>query len=307
MQLQKDQQQKQQQEHQQQYEKQQKLVRYNTVKVEKLVPKPYPVHIKEIVEKIVERPVPVDRIVEKPVNVPYPVREVVEKIVDRPYPVEKIVDRPVHIPYPVQVDHFIDRPYAVRVPVAVAVPVPVHQYIDRPYPVEKIVEKPIHVPYPVDKVVEKIVEKHIPVEVERIVEVEKPAPPKKPAAKKATVKTQSYPISPSEAAVDAHKNKSKLNLEDFLELVPPPVDEGDHDAYRTIPDDIEFILLDDYNRPIPFDNNQGYPWNKPEKRATSQKNHNIKRSPEFRRNLRVEYGFRPPLIPSVEIGEKGLL
>ncbi|XP_055855748.1 uncharacterized protein LOC129918992 [Episyrphus balteatus] len=294
--------QQQQQQHQQQQEQQKKeqeqkkLIKYNTVKVEKIVPKPYPVPVKEIVEKIVERPVHVEHIVEKPVNVPYPVREVVEKIVDRPYPVEKIIDRPVHIPYPVQVDHFIDRPYAVRVPVPVAVPVPVHQYIDRPYPVEKIIEKPIHVPYPVDKIVEKIVEKHIPVEVERI--VEKPAPTKKPVPKK--------PLPVVHTVSPAKNTKHKINPEELLELVPPPVDQAVHDGYKTLPDDIEFILIDDYNGPVPSHDNQGYQWNKPEKRATAG-NHNIKRSPEFRRNLRVEYGFRPPLIPSVEIGEKGLI
>lgn len=35
-------------------------------------------------------------------------------------------------------------------------------------------------------------------------------------------------------------------------------------------------------------------------------NHHKKRSPDFGRNLRVEYGFKPPLIPSLEIDDKGL-
>lgn len=35
-------------------------------------------------------------------------------------------------------------------------------------------------------------------------------------------------------------------------------------------------------------------------------NHHKKRSPDFGRTLRVEYGFKPPLIPSLEIDDKGL-
>lgn len=83
--------------------------------VEKIVDRPY--QVEKIIEKTVE--VPVERIVEKLVDVP--VHVPVEKIVDRPYPVEKIVekfvDRPV--PYEVQVPVAVHIPYAVHVPVHV--------------------------------------------------------------------------------------------------------------------------------------------------------------------------------------------
>jgi len=169
--------------------------------------------VERIVEKIIDRPVPVpvDRIVEKPV----------EKIVyvDKPYPIEKIIDRPVEKivyvdkPVPVYKDKIIekivDRP--VEKVVYVNRPVPVEKliYVDKPYPVEKIIEKEdtrrineltdelnrlsnllrqrdnevahhkegheqakkaLANVKPVEKIVEKIVDRPVPVPYERIVE-----------------------------------------------------------------------------------------------------------------------------------------
>jgi len=86
-----------------------------------------------VVEKEVIREVPVEKIVEKRVEVP--VEKIVEKEVIKEVPVEKIVEKIVEVP------------------------------------VEKIVEKRVEVP--VEKIVEKEVIKEVPVEVEKIVEVEK--------------------------------------------------------------------------------------------------------------------------------------
>lgn len=120
------------------------------------------VPVTKYVEKIVDRPVHVDRVVEKQVPVPYPVE--VNKFIDRPYPVEKIVDRPVEVervvekqvPVPYPVERIVDRPVEVErivekeVQVAIPYPVEVNKYIDRPYPVEKIVETPVAVEVPVE-------------------------------------------------------------------------------------------------------------------------------------------------------------
>lgn len=160
----------------------QQIIVEKPVLIDRVVEKP----VQVTVEKIVNRPYPVDRIVEK--QVPYPVEKVVErlvpqpyevekqvpvtveKFVDRPYPVDRIVEKPV--PYPVEkiVERLVPQPYEVEKPVQVTV----EKIVDRPYPVERIVEKPV--PYPVEKVVERLVpqpyavEKQVPVTVEKIID-----------------------------------------------------------------------------------------------------------------------------------------
>lgn len=96
--------------------------------VEKHVPilQPYPIHIK------VPHPYPVEKIIEKP----YPVETIVEKPVHIHVPVEKIVEKkvPVPQPYPVEVEKIIEK----KVPY----PIEVTKYVDKPYPVEKIIRIP---------------------------------------------------------------------------------------------------------------------------------------------------------------------
>lgn len=119
------------------------------VEVEKIVEKPvlypYPVEV----QKIIDRPYPVEKIVEKPIHIPYPV----EKYIDRPVHVEKIIEKkievpidriiekiinvPVHIPY----EKIIDRPYPVEKIV--------EKIVDRPIAVQVQVPVPVHVPYAV--------------------------------------------------------------------------------------------------------------------------------------------------------------
>lgn len=60
------------------------------------------------IEKIVDRPVEVEKIVEKIVDRPIYIKsppETVEKIIDRPVPVEKYIDRPYPVPYAVAVPY----------------------------------------------------------------------------------------------------------------------------------------------------------------------------------------------------------
>ncbi|XP_030246522.1 uncharacterized protein LOC115565471 [Drosophila navojoa] len=122
---------------------------HNHIKeVIKTVPKPYPV------EKIVH--IPMEKIVEKIVQVPKIVNVTVEKIIH--VPVEKIIEKIIRVPKPV--------------------------HIPKPYVVEKITEKIVHVPkpYPVLKTVPYPVEIKVPVTVEKkipvpyTVEVERKVP-----------------------------------------------------------------------------------------------------------------------------------
>nr|XP_033332641.1 uncharacterized protein LOC117224080 [Megalopta genalis] len=107
-------------------------------------PQPYPVE--KVIEKQITIPqpfpvhVPVDRIVEKQIRIPYPVH--VEKVIEKKVP---IAIQRVLIPFPI---HFrVPQPVPIPVEKVVEKPVPV------PVPVEKVVEKPVvHVarPYPIE-------------------------------------------------------------------------------------------------------------------------------------------------------------
>jgi hypothetical protein len=59
--------------------------------VERIVEKP--VEVEKIVERIVEKPVEVEKIVERIVEKPVEVEKIVERIVEKPVEVEKIVER----------------------------------------------------------------------------------------------------------------------------------------------------------------------------------------------------------------------
>lgn len=114
------------------------------VPVEKIVEKPVIVEkhvpVDRIVEKFIDRPITqiVEKFVDRPITqivekfVDRPITQIVEKIVDRPVEVEKIVEK--HVP--VERVVAIDRPVPIQVGVPVEIPYLVH------------VEVPIHTPYP---------------------------------------------------------------------------------------------------------------------------------------------------------------
>ncbi|XP_078042023.1 uncharacterized protein LOC144472635 [Augochlora pura] len=107
-------------------------------------PQPYPVE--KVIEKQITIPqpfpvhVPVDRIVEKQIRIPYPVH--VEKVIEKKVP---IAIQRVLIPFPI---HFrVPQPVPIPVEKVVEKPIPV------PVPVEKVIEKPVvHIarPYPIE-------------------------------------------------------------------------------------------------------------------------------------------------------------
>lgn len=309
--------------------------------VEKIIDRP--VQVEKIVEKIVDRPVEVEKIVERPY------KEVIEKFIDRPYPVEveKIVEKEVKIEIPVEkvVEKIIDRPVAVEVPV------------DRPYPVtvEKIVEKfvdrpipyAVHVPYPVPYAVHLAPPKqhHTIIKTtthehgknlfhlnhKQTKHVFIPNPPinqhyasnliQSPeiSSSKQHLHLQPIPLShhhESTVLKPIHTISNQLSPPTFYYTKPKPVygvpflghsTKTTHLFPNHLNYDNQYAGSFDYHSHIYRDDYLGPP---PSQRQTHQI-WSYRQTPKFRRNinfgksLRWEYGFRPPLIPSVEIDEHG--
>uniref|UniRef100_A0A182YDZ8 Uncharacterized protein n=1 Tax=Anopheles stephensi TaxID=30069 RepID=A0A182YDZ8_ANOST len=284
--------------------------------VEKIVDRPVPVEVpvEKIVEKVVDRPVEVERVVEKHIQVPVPVtvEKVVEKIVDRPvpYPVEKIIDRP----YPVEkiVEKIVDRPYPVQVPVQVPVhyPVEVPVGIPIPYPVEKYVPLPIHEPKPTHSIIKTVHHEHFDIG-------------KFLAQKKKHFVDHFFPKShhPSKVIVESPGKYPKNDLHYGASASIPVIVDANHlnvqphflhekhnsglgavfngDAYAGNFGYIhhEPVVKDDYVGPTPLLDDH---W-------AAKSDVKFRRSPSYGKSLRIEYGgFKPPLVPSVEIDEHGV-
>lgn len=129
------------------------------VPIERIIQVPVERIVEQPIEHVIEKPVYIDNIIEREVQVP------VEKVVERP--VEHIVERPVYI------DNIIERPVPIEVIREETVEVPVEHIVERPVYIDNIIEKPVEVlienPVPVERVIEVPipvnVETHIPVDV----------------------------------------------------------------------------------------------------------------------------------------------
>ncbi|XP_049291224.1 uncharacterized protein LOC125768078 [Anopheles funestus] len=292
--------------------------------VEKIVDRPVPVEVpvEKIVEKIVDRPVEVERVIEKHVQVPVPVavEKVVEKIVDRPvpYPVEKIIDRP----YPVEkiVEKIVDRPYPVQVPVQVPVhyPVEVPVGIPIPYPVEKYITLPIHDPKPTHSIIKTV--HHEQFDIGKFLAQKKKHFvdhffPKSHHPSKVIVESPGkyvfqsnlrYPKNDlhygASASIPVYVDGNHLNVQaHFLHDKPNPalgiMLGGDPYAGNFGYIHHEPIVKDDYVGPTPLIDDH---W-------AAKSDVKFRRSPNYGKSLRIEYGgFKPPLVPSVEIDEHGV-
>ncbi|XP_054009692.1 uncharacterized protein LOC128893016 isoform X2 [Hylaeus anthracinus] len=108
------------------------------------VPQPFPVE--KVIEKTVHVPQPLN-VVEK--KLPYPVEKVIEKQITIPHPfpvhipIDRVVEKQIRIPYPVHVEKVIEK----KVPFAIqrfVVPFPFHfrvsQAVEKPF-IEKVHEK----------------------------------------------------------------------------------------------------------------------------------------------------------------------
>uniref|UniRef100_A0A182NP57 Uncharacterized protein n=1 Tax=Anopheles dirus TaxID=7168 RepID=A0A182NP57_9DIPT len=297
--------------------------------VEKIVDRPFPVEVpvEKIVEKVVDRPIEIERVVEKQVQVPIPVtvERVVEKIVDRPvpYPVEKIIDRP----YPVEkvVEKIIDRPYPVQVPVEVPVQVPVHYPVEVPvgipipYPVEKYITLPIHEHKPTHSIIKTVHHEHF--DLGKFL-----AQKKKHFVDHFFPKTHPHPKlayaeAPNKYAYQSSHRYPKNDLHFGASVASPVIIDENHlnaqahflpekqnptfgilfsgDAYAGNYGYVhhEPIVKDDYVGPTPL----------LEDHWAVKSDVKFRRSPSYGKSLRIEYGgFKPPLVPSVEIDEHGV-
>lgn len=306
--------------------------------VEKQVPVPYPVdkyidrpvEVEKIVEKTVQ--VPVDRIVEKYVNVP--VHIPVEKIVDRPYAVEKIVEKIVDRPVAVQV----------QVPVPVHIPYAVHVPVHVPYEVEKEVKVPYPVPYAVHVPYVPSKPQHHTI-IKTTTTNEYPGKHLFNSLKqKHTTKhlvLQDLPFFHNDGNSiysDSHESSKsygqQYHASTILKPVNVPVPQNhihytnpkpvygvpqfsshpskyqNHQTYAGNYDYQSNIYRDDYLGPPPIFiqrhfSSGGSGWLNSKSTDGSNGSQKYRRNSNFAKNLRWEYGFKPPLIPSIEIDEHG--
>uniref|UniRef100_A0A182K174 Uncharacterized protein n=1 Tax=Anopheles christyi TaxID=43041 RepID=A0A182K174_9DIPT len=294
--------------------------------VEKIVDRPVAVEVpvEKIVEKVVDRPVEVQHVVEKHVHVPVPVtvEKVVEKFIDRPvpYPVEKIIDRP----YPVEkiVEKIVDRPYPVQVPVEIPVQVPVHYPVEVPvavpvpYPVEKYITLPLHEPKPTHSIIKTVHHEHFDFgkflaqkkkhfvdhffpkshHHPKIAYVETPG-------KYGFIPNNRYPVNDlhygASASIPVIVDINHLNAQGNFLHEKPALGILNSDAYaRNFGyTHYEPVVKDDYIGPTPL----------LEDHWAAKSDVKFRRSPSYGKSLRIEYGgFKPPLVPSIEIDEHGV-
>ncbi|XP_023164917.2 uncharacterized protein LOC111595426 [Drosophila hydei] len=295
--------------------------------VEKHIPVPYavpqPVPVPVHVEHYVDRPYPVETIVEQPV--PYPVETIVEKIVEKqvPFEVERIVEKPVEVEK--IVEKYIDRPMAIpiHVPVAIHMPMPPNHspgfnFANHPNALHPWTHASVaHIPPKVlQNYYTRMLKKLLP-------QFTAPKVATKTAAK-TTAKTTAKavlvkpPIRPVRGEAPKVATFSLADMRFDLRPPPPPLGspwlQGARYIYNTLPSDLSAAaasapahMVKSYIGPVPTtsttNDNNGSEFDEFQRWRNG---HSLKRSPEFGRNLHMEYGFKPPLVPSVEIDDKGM-
>ncbi|CAK1595123.1 unnamed protein product [Parnassius mnemosyne] len=298
---------------------------------EKKVHVPYPVE-KQVpfpVEKIVEkqRQVPVIQVVKKPVdvNVPvpvpvhivkhYPVDRIVEKKVPNLFPVDRIVEQRVPVKVPYSVENFVDR--------LVQKPAVFTKYIDRPYQVET------KVPH----IVEKIIEKKLPYAVQI------PYTASSLAHGNSEQESQNLPNyhqyqgqskqnpSPVQNNQDHQAQQGYLNqyyqyLKERQQTYSVPVQTtqwgklyaSSFKYLNVTPEDskdtkeangVTYLTINKntYYGPPPVQF-YGNMWEKNSAHISEVELKRSDRTPKVT-NIRLEYGFKPPLIPSTEVDLDG--
>lgn len=292
--------------------------------VEKVVEKkvPYPV----LQTQIVEKAVPVRQFIEKPVHIPYPVEKIVEKPIHVPIEVTRYIDRPypvqIPVPQPYAVDRIVEKiikqPYPVEVPYQVAVP----HYIEKQVPVEKIVERPvpqyIDRPYPVQVPVH-IAQPYLLQAYQFAKHQAYPIPPQYKVKLPLTQQIQKFHVAANYNKAVVHKDQQQAQQNVFYQayapthatagyLPPkqsgrvtdgylPPADCTDQHNSQSSRNFYYTIKPDDYIGLLPPKAAEADGTHFPEQFRNARSN--------FNNNLRLEYGFMPPLIPSLEIDEHG--
>ncbi|SPP74255.1 uncharacterized protein LOC117581106 [Drosophila guanche] len=294
--------------------------------VEKHIPVPYAVHqpvpVPVHVEHYVDRPYPVTTYVERPV--PYPVETVVEKIVEKhvPVEVERIVERPVEVEK--IVEKFVDRPMAIpiHVPVAIHMPMPPthsgHSFGHHPNALQPPWAHTVaaHIPPKVlQNYYTRMLKKLLP-QITQSQSQSQSKPAKTPG--KSPVKP---PVKPVRGEAPPVATFSLADMRFDLRPPPPPPPQGSawlqgaRYIYNTLPADLATAgasapaqMVKSYIGPVPGSANSasdGSTGSEFDEFQRWRNGHSLKRSPDFGRNLQLEYGFKPPLVPSMEIDDKG--
>lgn len=297
------------------------------VEVTKYIDNPYPVHIpypqpiaipvevERLVQTVVKEPYPVP--VEIKVPVPHPVH--ITKYIDKPYPVEKIVEKPYAVEKIVEkpVTKYIDKPYpvAVHVPIPHPVAIPVEIKVPHPYPVEitKYIDKPYGLPQGLAAPSTKI---HLSYNNNHN------AKHHQQLAQQSTQQSVAFPVTklmqiPYE--LPKHFDRPYPLFSNYHQQKPNPYTYApkyqidwktllqnchlNHNNNNKNPShgDARFVKIPDYiglvppNKPI---------LNHPV--VNINQNYKRKARNSFGQNLRVEYGFKPPLIPSIQTDEFGM-
>lgn len=255
---------------------------------------PYPIEkrIPVAVEKQVKIPYTVTKYIERPypVHVPVPQPYPVEKIVKQPYPVEVRVEKVVEKKVPVP--HYIEKP----VPVEKIVEKPVTQYIEKPYPVA--VAQPFYIQVPVD------VPRAYPFDFSRFVHKTYGLPqaqPTEPIPQLVTIPQArplyQPPLNQDQKPVDSQQIFTQYTPTPTRNYLPvsstkPDCDQDGASSTKN--------AYHDYVGLLP-------------PRFPAFRNVRIQQQPvryrnvrsDFGKNLRIEYGFLPPMVPSLEIDEYG--
>ncbi|XP_065366966.1 putative uncharacterized protein DDB_G0271606 [Calliphora vicina] len=288
--------------------------------IEKHIAVPYgvpePVGIPVHIDHFIDRPYPVETIVEKPV--PYPVEKVVEKVVEKhvPVEVEKIVEKPIEV----IVKKYIDRPVAIpiKIPVSLHLPASPHGPPSYGHPGAYYpstfgggaggLDHASTWPQTVNggsftRIPQNVLKAYYAKMLKKLV-------PQMQQAYKNTHASKAVPKLTPKPYV-----KQNYKISDMLyDLKPPPPRPKAHTSwdigaryqydYNTLPIDLSasssIAVGKNLERP-----GQGYKTNFDEFQRW-RNGHSLKRSPDFGRNLHMEYGFKPPLVPSVEIDDKGV-
>lgn len=274
--------------------------------VKVLVPQPYPVE--KVVEKYVKQPYPVEVRVPVEVKVPVPTPVEVEKIIEKKVPVPHYIEKPVPYEKIVEkpVPQYINKPYPVHVKVPVDRPYPVHIPVPTPYPVEvtKIVEKPVPQPYPVEVKVPHPVPVEVPKYIDRPVHV--PTYYNKPYG--FFYQSNNQKGYQSTNHLNQFKNHLHSGLQSLYQNIHQKWEKNSyprqylyapnyHPNIKWKPHTTYFtISADDYIGMTPPKPAQTYGQGPRKYRNTRE---------SFGKNLRIEYGFMPPLRPSIEIDENG--
>ncbi|XP_034184699.2 uncharacterized protein LOC117606417 isoform X1 [Osmia lignaria lignaria] len=302
---------------------------HRTVNVDE---KKVPYHIEKVIEKQITIPqpfpvqVPVDRVVEKQIRIPYPVH--VEKVIEKKVPLaiqRFIIPLPIHfrIPQPV--------PISVEKVVEKSVPVPV------PIPVEKVIEKTVHHPRPHPLDMEKI--RPYPLETPKLVKTA-PAPPLIYSdGNFQQIRQQNFqaPLGPSYEK--NHYNSTQFYGSGYLAVNRPFVRQSlvhalpkKFGSYGTqYPHSLVYSslngnngnlvfygrsftekdkIMDEYVGPVPRKvqlslgiQSKSIQYAPPDVQSTMRRTRQEGNTGSFRQS-KMEYGFKPPMVPSIQYDEQ---